>query len=163
MEQACGTEGSALQPSLALATSRSLLSLPLLPSHSTLDMNTQGIDGGNTLVDHEVTADYAQTCLCGGSPVHADGERRGSADWQGRDGPTLLLLDQMAGFRHLDADWHAHGGGLRMSDGTSCSWAEMLRVHECFEFRLSTQLAHPQVHNSTGRDSPLIRRLCVHT
>ncbi|PBK80734.1 hypothetical protein ARMGADRAFT_1039883 [Armillaria gallica] len=36
------------------------------------DLNTDGVDGGNTLVDHEVTADYAQgmlTCTRGGSPI----------------------------------------------------------------------------------------------
>ncbi len=68
------------------------------------------MDGRNTLVDHEgmasfrctirreanlthaVTADYAQGTLAGtrgGSPVRADGERRGSADWLGRDGPRF--------------------------------------------------------------------------
>ncbi|SJL17279.1 uncharacterized protein ARMOST_20826 [Armillaria ostoyae] len=65
------------------------------PSRSTLGLNTEGVDGGNTLVDHEVTADYTQGMFAGiqgGSPVHADDERRDSADWQGRDGRTLLLL-----------------------------------------------------------------------
>ncbi len=50
---------------------------------------------------HAVTADYAQGMLAGmrgGSPVRADVERRGSADWQGREGRTLLLLAWMVGF-----------------------------------------------------------------
>ncbi len=44
---------------------------------------------------HAVNTDYAQGMDAGtrgGLPVRADGERRGSADWQGRDGATLLLL-----------------------------------------------------------------------
>ncbi len=43
---------------------------------------------------HAVNADYAQGMhagTCGGLPVRADGERRGGADWQARDGATLLL------------------------------------------------------------------------
>ncbi len=42
---------------------------------------------------HVVTADYTQGMLADtrrGSHVRADGERSGSADWQGRDGRTLL-------------------------------------------------------------------------
>ncbi len=52
-----------------------------------------------------------------------DGERRDSADWQGRDGPTLLLSDQMGGFCDSDVGWHVCGDGLRMSDGTLSSLA----------------------------------------
>ncbi|KAK0421482.1 hypothetical protein EV421DRAFT_1917704 [Armillaria borealis] len=49
-----------------LATSRSFPSLPLLTSCSTLDLNTEGVDDGNMLGDHEVTADYTQGMrLCG--------------------------------------------------------------------------------------------------
>ncbi|KAK0219513.1 hypothetical protein EDD85DRAFT_797163 [Armillaria nabsnona] len=60
--------------------------------------------GCRWLVDHEVPADYAQGILagmCGESPVRVDA-------WMG-------------GFRDSDAGWHVHGGGLRMSDGTSSS------------------------------------------
>ncbi|PBK72027.1 hypothetical protein ARMSODRAFT_1016031 [Armillaria solidipes] len=46
MEQACGMEP-------LLAASHSPLSLPLLPSRSTLDTNTNGGNSGSTLVDHE--------------------------------------------------------------------------------------------------------------
>ncbi len=48
--------------------------------------------GANSI--HAVPADCAQGMHAGrrgGSPVRADGERRGSADWQGRDGRTLLF------------------------------------------------------------------------
>ncbi len=82
--------------------------------------------GQETNSIHAVTADYAQGMLTytrGGSPVRADGERRGSAHWQARDGRTLLLLAWLGGFRDSDMGWHIHEGGLRTSDGTSSSLA----------------------------------------
>ncbi|SJL13942.1 uncharacterized protein ARMOST_17393 [Armillaria ostoyae] len=80
--------GERLNRQPLLATYRSLPSLPLRSSRSALDLNTEAVDSGNTLVDHEVTADYAQEMFVGiqgGSPVRADGltiERRDSVDWQ---------------------------------------------------------------------------------
>ncbi|KAK0431163.1 hypothetical protein EV421DRAFT_1929748 [Armillaria borealis] len=41
-----------------------LFALPQ-PSRSTLDLNMEGVDGGNTQVDHEVNADYTQGMFAG--------------------------------------------------------------------------------------------------
>ncbi|KAK0214716.1 hypothetical protein EDD85DRAFT_1000256 [Armillaria nabsnona] len=117
-----------------LETSRSLPSLLLLSYPFNIGheygrrRRREHASGYARTMMKKVTADYAQGILAGtrgGSPMRADadGERRDSTNWQGRDGRTLLLSDQMGGFCDSDAGWHVRGDGLRMSDGTSSSLA----------------------------------------